>query len=111
MDEIKSYVNIAVKAIEDKKGSEIKVLNIQGLSPIADYFVIASGTNENQLHAMCDEVSEELSKNGIHAKHTEGYQAGKWILIDYGDFIVHLFNKEEREFYNLERIWKDAIEE
>ena len=109
--EIKEYVSLAKEAIEDKKGIDIKILNIQGLSPIADYFIIATGTNENQLHAICDEIYDKLAKAGVHPKQTEGYQSGNWILIDYGDFIVHLFKPDSREFYNLERIWKDAKEE
>lgn len=108
MAEIRDLVFKAVEAIEDKKGINVKVLNIEGLSPIADYFVLASGTNPNQLHAMADEVTEKLAKEGSHPKQTEGYQTGNWILIDYGDFIIHLFQEEAREFYNLERIWKDA---
>lgn len=108
MAEIKDYVKTAVAALEDKKGYKIKVLNIQGLSPIADYFVLASGSNQNQIHAMSDEVLEKLSKEGIHAKQVEGYQSANWILMDYGDFMVHIFTDEAREFYNLERIWKDA---
>lgn len=108
MAEIKDYVNKAVSAIEDKKGEDIKVLNISELSPLADYFVLATGSNVNQLHAMADEVTENLAKEGIHPKQTEGYQTGNWILIDYGDFMVHLFQTEARSFYNLDRIWKDA---
>lgn len=108
MKEIKEYVNVCVNAIDEKKGIDIKTLNITGLSPIADYFVIATGNNPNQLHAICDEVTEQLSKEGLHPRQTEGYQSGSWILIDYGDFIVHLFNPESRDFYNIERIWKDA---
>lgn len=108
MAEIREYVDEAVKAISDKKGLDIKIIDITSLSPISDYFVVASGSNSNQLHAMCDEVSEKLSKMNIHVKQVEGYQSANWILMDYGDFIVHLFTTEARDFYNLERIWKDA---
>lgn len=108
MADILKLVNTAVDAIDSKKGLNIKVLNIQGLSPISDYFILASGTNQNQLHAMSDEVLDKLAKEGVHAKSIEGYQAANWILMDYGDFMVHLFTEESREFYNLERIWKDA---
>ena len=111
MNDIKELVNICKASIEDKKGTDIKILNIQGLSPIADYFILATGSNINQLHAMCDDIEEKLAKLSVHPKQTEGYQAGNWILIDYGDFMVHLFNPESRDFYNLERIWKDAVEE
>lgn len=108
MADILKLVNTAVDAIDSKKGLNIKVLNIQGLSPISDYFILASGTNQNQLHAMSDEVLDKLAKEDVHAKSIEGYQAANWILMDYGDFMVHLFTEESREFYNLERIWKDA---
>ena len=111
MAEIKDYVAIAKAAIEDKKGSDVKVLNISKLSPIADYFILATGSNINQLHAMADEVSEKLAINGVHPKQTEGYNAGNWILMDYGDFMIHLFQPESRDYYNLDRIWKDAVTE
>lgn len=108
MNDIFNLVNEAKSAIEEKKGIDIKILDIQGLSPLADYFLIASGTNSNQLQAMADEVSEKLSKHGCHPKQTEGYQGGSWILMDYGDFMIHLFKTDAREFYNLEKIWRDA---
>ena len=91
MAEIKDYVYKAVDAILEKKGYDVKVLNIEGLSPIADYFIIATGSNQNQLHAICDEIGETLSKEGLHPKQTEGYQLANWILVDYGDFIIHSF--------------------
>lgn len=111
MAEIKDNVLIAKNAIEDKKGTDIKILNISMISPLADYFLLATGSNVNQLHAMSDEISEKLSKVNVHPKQIEGYQKGNWILMDYGDFMIHLFNPESRDFYNLDRIWKDAIEE
>lgn len=111
MANIKEYVDEAARIIDDKKGLDIKVLNIAGISPLADYFILATGTNANQLHAMCDEIAEKLSAKGLHPKQTEGYQTGNWILMDYGDFMIHLFSKEAREFYNLDRIWKDAAVE
>ncbi len=108
MADIKELVDICKNVIEDKKGTDIKVLNLEGLSPIADYFILANGSNQNQLHAMSDEILEKLNKVKVNPKHIEGYQAGNWILMDYGDFMVHLFMPEAREFYNLDRIWKDA---
>ena len=111
MAEIKDYISIARNAIEDKKGTDIKVLNISKISPLADYFVLATGNNINQLHAMADEVSEKRSEAGVHPKQTEGYNTGNWILIDYGDFMIHLFSAEARDYYNLDRIWKDAVTE
>ncbi len=108
MAEIIDNVNIACRAISSKLGKNIKILDITGLSPIADYFVVASGSNPNQLHAMCDEVIDKLSKAGLNAERTEGYNTANWILLDYGDFMVHLFTAEARDFYNIEKIWKDA---
>lgn len=104
-------VNIAREALEDKKGEDIKVLDLQGLSNIADYFIIASGNNVNQLRAMADAVEEKLYKEaGMKLHHSEGYQGGTWVLLDFGNVIVHLFNKTERNFYSLERVWGDATE-
>lgn len=111
MTEIKDLAKIAVDAIEEKKGFDIKVLNISEISPLADYFIIASGSNPNQVHAICDEISEQLGKLNVHSKQLEGYEKGNWVLMDFQDIIVHVFQTETREFYNLERIWKDAIEE
>ncbi len=109
--EIKELTGVAISALEDKKGEDIKLLNITGISPISDYFVIATGNNSNQMQAMADEVSEQLNKAGATLKHTEGYDAANWILMDYGDFMIHIFNPESRDFYNLERIWRDAVTE
>ena len=94
--------NLAKEALEDKKGEDIKVLDLKGLSNIADFFVIGSGNNPNQIRAMADSVNEKLFK--------AGYSGGVWILLDYGSLIVHVFDKEQRNFYNLERIWGDAKE-
>ncbi len=101
---------IAREALEDKKGEDIKVLDIKGLSNVADCFVIASGNNPNQLRAMADEVEEKLFKEGYKLHHSEGYTGGTWILLDFGNLLVHLFNKSEREFYSLDRVWGDAKE-
>ncbi|MBR4283142.1 MAG: ribosome silencing factor [Anaerotignum sp.] len=99
---------VAQAAIEDKLGEDIKVLNLQGLSNIADCFVIASGKNANQLHAMANEVEQKLYKEGIKLHHSEGYSSGTWILLDFGNLLVHLFNREQREFYGLDHVWGDA---
>ena len=100
----------AYQALNDKKAEEITLLEIGQISPIADYFVIASGSNVNQLNAMKDAVDEVMYTNGLHARQIEGNSKSTWILMDYGDMIVHLFSKEDRLFYNLERIWKDGKE-
>ena len=99
---------VAQAAIEDKMGEDIKVLNLQGLSNIADCFVIASGKNVNQLRAMADEVEQKLFKEGFKLHHSEGYSSGTWILLDFGNLLVHLFNREDREFYGLDHVWGDA---
>lgn len=106
--EMLDIVKKAVGALEDKKAEDIKVIDIREVSSIADYFIIANGTNQNQLGAMQDAVDEAMYKSGLHAKQIEGNQNSTWILIDYNDVIVHLFSKEDRLFYDLERIWKDG---
>lgn len=99
---------IAYTALDEKKGIDIVILDISEVSIISDYFVIASGSNSNQLKAMADEVEENLYKAGFKLNHIEGFQSQNWILLDFGDIIVHLFDKESRDFYNIERIWADA---
>lgn len=103
-------VKTAVKALEDKKASDIKILDISGVSVIADYFIIATGANEPQIKAMVDNVDEALSKQGFEPKSTEGYKNANWVLLDYGDLIIHIFDEENRLFYDLERIWRDGKE-
>lgn len=95
-------------ALEDKKGEDIKVIDIREVSVVADYFIVASGGNQNQLQAMQDEVGHKMHENHIEVKQIEGNRSSTWILMDYGDVIVHLFSKEDRLFYNLERIWQDG---
>ena len=106
--ELLEVVKKAVGALEDKKAEDITVINISEVSSIADYFIIANGSNVNQLAAMQDAVDEVFYKSGLHAKQIEGNKNSTWILIDYNDVIVHLFDKEDRLFYDLERIWKDG---
>ena len=104
----KMMAQIACKAIDDKKGQDIKVIDIHTVSVIADYFVIASGTNSNQVQAIVDNVEEQLGRAGFEAKQIEGNRNSSWILLDYGDVIVHVFDEENRLFYDLERIWRDG---
>ena len=106
--ELLEVVKKAVGALEDKKAEDITVIDISEVSSIADYFIIANGSNVNQLAAMQDAVDEVFYKSGLHAKQIEGNKNSTWILIDYNDVIVHLFDKEDRLFYDLERIWKDG---
>lgn len=99
---------LAYKALEDKKAVDITVLSIHEISVLSDYFVIATGNNPNQIKTMAEEVSGVLHKEGFTLGHSEGYQSSTWILLDFGSIIVHIFNKEDRNFYNIERIWADA---
>ena len=101
-------VNLAKTALEDKKAGDIKVIDISGGSVLADYFIIADGSNVNQVQAMVDNVDEVLGRAGYECKQMEGYGTGGWILMDYGDIIVHAFCREDRLFYDLERIWRDG---
>lgn len=104
----KEMAKLACEALEDKKGCDIRVIGLEGVSMIADYFIIANGTNRSQVQALVDNVEEQLGKAGCQPKSVEGYGSASWILLDYGDVIVHVFSKEDRLFYDLERIWRDG---
>ncbi len=108
MDNSKKMVQLAYHALEEKKGEDITVIEIKDISIIADYFIIANGTNASQVDALVSSVSEVLGKNGYEPKRIEGIRSASWILMDYGDVVVHVFSKEDRLFYNLERIWRDG---
>ena len=102
---------IAKKAydyLDDKKAVDIRIIDISKISIIADYFIIAGGTNVRQVKALADNVEEKLAKEEVIPKHIEGYSNAGWILMDYGDVIIHIFNQEDRLFYDLERIWTDG---
>ena len=108
MNESKKMALLAVEALEDKKAEDITIIDISEVSVLADYFIIADGSNRNQVQAMADNVEEMLGKAGCECKQIEGYQSANWILMDYGDIIVHVFDKDNRIFFDLERIWRDA---
>jgi len=108
LEDIKSIALDLVKVLDSKKGEKIELLDISEVSPIADYFAIASANNQSQLLAMQDAVDEHMTKLGKNAKSIEGNKSSTWILMDYEDIIVHLFTKEDREFYDIDRIWKDG---
>ena len=108
MSDSKKMAALAVEALADKKAVDTKVITIQDISVIADYFIIASGNNKNQVQAMADNVSEVLGKAGYTPRQVEGYATANWILMDYTDIIVHVFSEEDRLFYDLERIWRDG---
>lgn len=107
-DKIKKLAALAVEVLEDKKAEEISVIDISEVSVIADYFIIAGGNNKNQIQALSDAVDEKLGHAGLPLKQIEGYNNANWILLDFGDIIVHIFDKENRLFYDLERIWRDG---
>ena len=106
----KEMVKTAVAALQDKKGEDIRVIDISGVTVIADYFIIASGSNPNQVQALVDNVEEQMYKAGYDDPRVEGYNTASWVLLDYNDVIVHVFSQDDRLFYDLERIWRDGKE-
>lgn len=108
MATIKELAKIAIEALEDKKAEDIRIIDISEISTLADYFIIANGTNRSQIQALADNVEEALGKAGLPLKQVEGYETANWILMDYRDIIVHVFDKENRLFYDLDRIWRDG---
>lgn len=108
MDQSLNMVKIAYDALDDKLAEDIKIIDIRNISVLADYFIIADGNNKNQVQAMVDNVEEQLGRAGFEPKQVEGVRNSSWILMDYGDVIVHVFDEENRLFYDLERIWRDG---
>ena len=102
------FARIAIAALEEKKATEIRVIDISEVSVLADYFIIANGSNRPQMQAMSDEVSETMETAGAVLKQVEGYDNASWILMDFGDVIVHIFGEQDRLLYDLERIWRDG---
>lgn len=100
----------AIDAIADLKGRDILVLDLRGLSDATDYFVVASGTSDAHVRGIANSVLEKLDRRGMRAHHVEGLPGGRWVLLDFVDFVVHLFHPETRGFYQLERLWSDAPE-
>jgi ribosome-associated protein len=105
---VMEIAKLAADAAADKKARDVVILDIEGLSVIADFFVICSGNSSTQVQAIAKEVRERMEKRNIPCKGTEGLDEAKWVLLDFGDIVVHIFRQEEREFYNLERLWGDA---
>jgi ribosome-associated protein len=101
-------VKMAYEALDEKKGEDIQIIEIKDISIIADYFIIANGSNASQVDALVHSVADKLSTIGFEPKRIEGVRSASWILMDYGDIVVHVFSKEDRLFYNLERIWRDG---
>ena len=110
MERSKLIIKKAYDALNEKKGEDIKIIEIGKLSTVADYFIIANGSNAPHVESLVDNVEEELLKEHIHAERIEGVRSSGWILMDYSDVVVHVFSKEDRLFYDLERIWRDGKE-
>ena len=104
----KKILRAAYDAIADKKGENTKIIDISEISVIADYFIVTNGTNVNQVKTISDSVAEKLHEIGVDVLRTEGYNSAGWILMDFGSIIVHVFSKDDRLFYDLERIWSDG---
>lgn len=106
--ESKELMESIVQILDTKKADDIRAIRIGDLTIIADYFVIAAGTSNTQVKMLADEVEYQLSQKGIKPHSTEGYRSENWIVLDYSDVVVHVFLRETREFYNLERLWSDG---
>ncbi len=107
--EIDEDVRLAVACAADKKALDIRVLDLRQVASFTEFFIIASGSNQRQVQAIADEITEQLKKRlNRRAIRVEGYNGAEWVLIDFGDFVVHIFDKDAREFYDLERLWRDA---
>jgi ribosome-associated protein len=107
--ELDPELQLAIRCAADKKAVDIVGLDLRDIASFAEFFIIASGTNQRQVQAIADEISEQVKKQlGTRPIRVEGYSAAEWVLLDYGDFIFHIFNGEAREFYDLARLWRDA---
>ena len=106
----RELAEIAVKALDSKNGKEIRLIRIDKITTLAEYFVICTGTSNTQINALCDAVEKELTEKGEEPLHREGYRGGTWVLLDYGCVVVHVFNDEARKFYSLEHLWADGEE-
>jgi ribosome-associated protein len=108
-NDLKLQVTAAIQACLDKKAEELSILEMEkGSGAFTDYFVLCSGTNPRQVQAIADEVELRLKTAGVQPAHVEGYRQGEWVLVDYVDFVVHVFSEKARKFYDLERLWKTA---
>jgi len=105
---VEKLLHTAVKAADDKKAENIIVLNMHGISLIADYFVICHGNSDKQVQAIAREIQEKVEEQGFNVKRIEGFDEARWILVDLGDVVVHVFHRDERGYYNLEKLWGDA---
>ncbi|MCI9080634.1 MAG: ribosome silencing factor [Lachnospiraceae bacterium] len=108
MSEQVKMAKIAYNALDEKKGEDIKIIDISGISVMADYFIIANGNSITQVQALVDNVEEKMNQSGFQMKRKEGNRSSTWVLLDFGDVVVHVFDNEDRLFYDLERIWSDG---
>ncbi|MGA9287207.1 MAG: ribosome silencing factor [Anaerobacillus sp.] len=106
--EEKQLINLAAKAADDKRAEDIVVLDMNGVSLISDYFLICHGNSEKQVQAIAKEIKDQALEQGMDVKRLEGYDQARWVLVDLGSVIVHIFHKDERNYYNLEKLWGDA---
>ncbi|PWK16022.1 ribosome silencing factor [Tumebacillus permanentifrigoris] len=107
-ERVLELARFAADAAADKKANDVVLLDIANLSALADYFIICSGNSNTQVQAIANGVVEKMEKRGVYKKSMEGYDEARWVLVDFGDVVIHVFRAEEREFYNLERVWGDA---
>jgi ribosome-associated protein len=108
LSEFDERIRRAINAAAEKKANDLTVLDLRGISSFTDFFVIATGANRRQVQAIADEVVDQLKRSGTPAARVEGYQNAEWVLLDYGDFVVHVFDDKARRFYDLERLWREA---
>lgn len=104
----KQMLDIAVKAADDKKAMNIVALDLKGISLVADYFVVCHGNSDTQVQAIVTEIRKQAQEAGVQVRGIEGFDSARWVLIDLGDVVVHVFHRDEREYYNIERLWSDA---
>lgn len=109
--ETKDIAQKIAAAANDKKAKDILLLNMEGLSPVTDFYVICSSGNSTLVKAIADNIEDKLAEAGVYPTHKEGYADARWVLLDYGDVVAHVFLEEERDFYNLEQLWADAPSE
>lgn len=108
-DSLDTEVQLAIRCAQDKKGIDIRGLDLREIATFTEYFILVTGSNQRQVQAIADDINEKLkSELSVKPVRIEGYTAAEWVLLDYGDFIVHIFDKDARDFYDLERLWLDA---
>jgi ribosome-associated protein len=105
---MKDALKVAIKAVDDKKASDLVVLDISGIASFANYFLLCSGESSRQIQAIADEVEEKLRAEGLRPSHVEGYRNAEWVLMDYIDLVIHIFSRKARAYYDLERLWRDG---